>query len=221
MPYTCYRGKDIKSIIQVLPDEQILHMSHVSILVSRLTKMLIEDVLYIESAYIPEYKYFGRAAFYHDIGKALIPQKLLEKPGKLSNEEYLIIQKHTLYAKEVFSMISSNMISGMPVRLIPLALDSAVYHHEWWNGKGYPFGIAHENIPLIARITSICDAYDAITSNRAYRKARAHCDACRELDANAGTQFDPLLAKVFLDNEQEIKSLCKWLSIAEYGSNEY
>lgn len=153
------------------------------------------------------YKRFGIAAFYHDIGKAWVPKELLSKPDQLSTEEMSLIRKHTLFADELFKLIRNGSVSGMPAELTQLAHDSAVYHHEWWNGNGYPYGIRDKQIPLIARITSVCDVYDAITSDRAYRKARSHEYACGEIEANAGTQFDPALAKLFLDNESRFWSL--------------
>ena len=91
-----------------------------------------------------------------------------------------------------------------PVLLFAVLCQEVFYQavrHEWWNGNGYPYGIKCERIPLIARITSVCDVYDAITGDRSYRRARSHEYACSEIEANAGTQFDPVLAKLFLDNE--------------------
>ena len=86
---------------------------------------------------------------------------------------------------------------------------TAIYHHEWWNGNGYPFGIDGKKIPLIARITSTCDAYDAMTSQRTYRHAPSHDYACQELSENAKTQFDPFLVSIFLNHEAEFLKLSK------------
>ncbi|HBR08981.1 MAG TPA: phosphohydrolase, partial [Clostridiales bacterium] len=72
------------------------------------------------------------------------------------------------------------------------------YHHEWWNGTGYPYGISYDAIPLIARITTVCDAYDAMTSSRIYRESHSHDHARQELKQYAGIQFDPELVRVFL-----------------------
>lgn len=189
----------------------ILHMSHVSMLVSLLMKKLCTSMHYLNTTDVSEYKYFGKAAFFHDLGKVLVPKHILIKPGRLTKGEFYILQRHTLYAKELFNMIKDNKITGIPVNLISLAYDAALYHHEWWNGKGYPYGASHEDIPVIARVTSVCDAYDAITSDRIYRKAHTHDYACQELKANSGTQFDPALVKVFLDNEKKFLPFCKWV----------
>lgn len=196
------KGRNIKSIIKLLPAEQIKHMYHVKVLVDVMAEKTFKCNIYSETADVFQYKYFGSAAFYHDIGKIKVPKEILLKQGKLTDEEIYILRKHTLFAREIFKLIKDKVVSGIPDCLINLAYDSAVYHHEWWNGQGYPYGISCKDIPLIARITSICDAYDAITSKRSYREAHDHCYACNELKRNAGTQFDPVLVKVFLDNEQ-------------------
>ncbi|MGE4485246.1 MAG: HD-GYP domain-containing protein [Oscillospiraceae bacterium] len=198
-----FKGTDIDTIIKALPSEQVEHMAHVGILAGILSEELCSCGLCSEKADKDENKYFCKAIFYHDIGKVSVPCEILSKPGGLTDEELHIIQRHTLFADKLFIQIRDGLISGMPVHLIPLAHDSAVYHHEWWNGNGYPYGISHENIPLIARVTSICDAYDAITNDRIYRKAHSHNYACCEIEKNAGIQFDPSLVKIFLDHEDE------------------
>lgn len=150
------------------------------------------------------YPYFGLAAHYHDIGKVCVPPDLLIKPGVLTPEEYCMIQQHTIFARELFDLARKRKTRGIPKTLIPLIYDAAVYHHEWWNGKGYPFGLRDQNIPFIARATAICDSYDAMVSDRAYRPAYSHDYACGELESGAGRQFDPALVDLFLDHEAEI-----------------
>lgn len=203
MPTAFCKGTNIGRIIESLPAEEAEHMCRVGRLVGIMAAKLCVRSFCPRDSTREGYKYFGEAAFYHDIGKVWVPQKLLTKPGKLTAEEVIVMHKHPVFARELFDLINDGCISGIPKHLIKPAFDSAVYHHEWWNGKGYPYGIGSENIPLIARITSLCDAYDAITSKRAYRNARTHYYACREMEANAGTQFDPALVQVFLDNEAE------------------
>ena len=117
------------------------------------------------------------------------------------------MKKHTLCAQVLFNDIDHGKIIGMPPHLVRPARDAAVYHHEWWDGQGYPYGIRGKEIPLIARITSVCDAYDAMTSNRCYRRARTHSEACRELETCSGTQFDPVLVRLFLDSDKEISEI--------------
>ncbi|MCI2106980.1 MAG: HD domain-containing protein [Intestinimonas sp.] len=198
---------DIKTIIKLLPRDQIEHMAHVEILVKALASEISGRGLYSKDLKPEKSSDFGKAAFYHDIGKAWVPQRILSKPAKLTGEEMRIARNHTLFADKLFQRILNGSISGMPIHLIGLAHDSAVYHHEWWNGMGYPYGISRFNIPLVARITSICDVYDAITSDRAYRRACSHDYACHEIEKNAGSQFDPALVPIFLNHEAELPNL--------------
>ncbi|MBR1772032.1 MAG: HD domain-containing protein [Lachnospiraceae bacterium] len=117
----------------------------------------------------------------HDIGKIGVPDSVLNKPGKLSNEEYQLMKDHTTIGGEILKDIT--MIDNLDV--------GAKYHHERFDGKGYPEGLKGEEIPLIARIIGVADAYDAMTSNRIYRR---HLEADRvlaELKKGNGTQFDP------------------------------
>ncbi len=210
-----YEGNDIKTIIRFFSADQIKHMLNVERLVDSMTKELlcngIDTGLSEENS--ESYQYFGRAAFYHDIGKVYVPPEILCKPGKLTQEEVRMMHRHTVAAGDLFRRISDGEIRGMPGPLIPFARDCALYHHEWWNGEGYPFGISREHIPLVARITSICDAYDAIISDRVYRKANSHAFARREIEKNAGTQFDPMLTEIFLDHEAEIIGVLKKTAI--------
>jgi putative two-component system response regulator len=203
MPDTFYTGTNIKRIIELLPLEEAEHMKRVGILVDIMATKLRGTCFYPEDSDMGGEKYYGEAAAYHDIGKVMVLKYLLKKPDRLTKEENIIMKKHPLFARELFDRINHGFITGIPKHLFKPAYDSAVYHHEWWNGEGYPYGISSNNIPLVARITSICDAYDAITSNRSYRKARSHDYACSELEAKSGIQFDPQLVRVFLDHEAE------------------
>ena len=193
-------GTSVNNILHTLPAEQIQHLAHVKQYVEILVKKIYDAGVYPELIENNKYKYYGCAAFYHDIGKTLVPQEILLKPGRLTDGEMQIMKNHACYAETIFNRIYEGSVSGMPLNLVDLARASAACHHEWWNGEGYPYGLSYEQIPLIARITSVCDVYDAITSDRVYRKALSHEFACKELEAGDGTQFEDVLVKVFLDN---------------------
>lgn len=126
-------------------------------------------------------------AQFHDFGKVGIPDHILFKPSRLTSEEYLEMQRHC--------EIGHRIARSVPA-LNPIA-DRILKHHEWWNGKGYPLGLCGEEIPLECRILSIADAYDAMTSDRPYRKAMSSQEALEELRRCKGTQFDPGLIEKF------------------------
>ncbi|WP_040411887.1 HD domain-containing phosphohydrolase [Desulfosporosinus sp. OT] len=127
-------------------------------------------------------------AQFHDIGKVGIPDRILFKSGRLNSEEFKEMQRH--------SEIGHRIAQSAP-DLLPIA-DHILRHHEWWNGKGYPLGLKADAIPLECRILAIADAYDAMTSDRPYRKALSQEEAFRELNKNVGIQFDPQLVPIFI-----------------------
>ncbi|TET06896.1 MAG: HD domain-containing protein [Candidatus Atribacteria bacterium] len=129
------------------------------------------------------------AAILHDIGKIGVRGIILDNPDGLTNEEYDEIKKHTL--------IGENIIQ--PVELLQSIRPLIKYHHEWYNGKGYPDGLSGENIPLGARILAVSDAYDAMESDRPYRKALTEETAIQELKRGSGSQFDPKIVEIFLE----------------------
>ena len=182
-------------------------MCRVGALTDLLSKKAYEAGIYKGDAFWNGYKDFGKVASYHDIGKAWVPRDLLMKNGVLKNEEARILRLHPVHAKIMFEKIEDGVVSGIPEHLLYPASQSAEFHHERWDGKGYPYGLAAVEIPLIARITAVCDVYDTITSKRVYKEALNHDIACRELRINAGTQFDPLIADVFIKYEDAFARL--------------
>ena len=132
-------------------------------------------------------------AQFHDIGKVGIPDRILLKPGVLSEDEMAEMRRH--------SEIGHRIAQSSP-DLLPVA-DWVLKHQEWWNGRGYPLGIAGEEIPVECRILAIADAYDAMTSDRPYRKALPHAEAIAELRRCAGTQFDPALVDLFVQSFEQ------------------
>lgn len=127
-------------------------------------------------------------AQFHDIGKVGVSDRILFKPGPLTPEERSEIERHCA--------IGHRIALAAP-DLVPIA-DWILKHHEWWNGEGYPLGLKGEEIPLECRILAIADAYDAMTSDRPYRKAITHEEAVKELERCAGSQFDPILTPKFI-----------------------
>ena len=128
-----------------------------------------------------------RGALLHDVGKIGVPDSVLRKPNTLNRREWEAMQKHPLLAGLMVSKVGF-LEGAMPILL---------YHHERYDGSGYPFGLAQDRIPLEARIFAVVDAYDAMTSDRPYRKAVPPEEALQEIKANAGIQFDPQVAEAF------------------------
>jgi diguanylate cyclase (GGDEF)-like protein/PAS domain S-box-containing protein len=128
-------------------------------------------------------------AHFHDIGKVGIPDHILFKPGRLTEEEWAIMRQHCEIGKRI-AMSAPD--------LAPIA-DWILKHHEWWNGKGYPLGLAGNSIPLECRILALADAYDAMINDRPYRKALSQKEAWNELRKCAGKQFDPALVTIFME----------------------
>jgi len=127
-------------------------------------------------------------ALLHDIGKIGVPTPLLDKPGPLAKSQFAIVRRHVILGDKLAR--ACNLPE--PVRLI------IRHHHERWDGAGYPDGLRGEKIPLLARIVAIADAYDAIVSDRPYRRAQSIKYATTELLSGAGTQFDPYLVNAFI-----------------------
>jgi putative nucleotidyltransferase with HDIG domain len=129
-----------------------------------------------------------RGALLHDIGKMAIPDSILLKPGPLTNEEREVIQRHPVYAYEMLRRIDF---------LLP-AIDIPRYHHEKWDGTGYPDGLQGEDIPFAARIFPVIDVYDALVSDRPYRRALPSNEVREHIRADAGKHFDPQVVEAFM-----------------------
>jgi putative nucleotidyltransferase with HDIG domain len=134
------------------------------------------------------------ASMLHDIGKIGVPDELLHRPGKLSEEEMERVRNHVQLGASMIEML------GEMHPIVPLIR----HHHESWDGTGYPDGMKGEEIPLISRIISVADMYDAMTSDRPYRSRRTHADAVEEIKNTTGSKLDPRVAEAFLQVLKEI-----------------
>lgn len=145
-----------------------------------------------------------KAAPMHDVGKIAVPDAILQKPGRLTPEEFEIMKQHTVKGGEIIQESFSRMENE---QYLEIASQIARYHHEKWNGKGYPDGLKRKEIPLCARIMAIADVFDAVSENRCYRAALP-LDTCFEIiQDGSGQDFDPILAEVFLDLRQELQKV--------------
>ena len=143
-----------------------------------------------------------KAAPMHDIGKIAVPDIVLQKPGRLTEEEFQIIQEHTLRGGEIIKETFGHLENEQYTKM---AYEVARHHHEKWNGKGYPDGLKRGEIPLCARIMAIADVFDAVSEKRCYRDAMP-LEQCFEIIAKgSGQAFEPLLVEVFLDIREKIE----------------
>jgi len=157
------------------------------------------DAGYVDAIY--------RTAPLHDIGKVGIPDNILRKPESLSPEEWEIMRTHPRIGGDTLEEAEKNAGQEGRGGLLQLGKEIAYYHHERWDGSGYPFGLAGEEIPLCARIIAIADSYDAICSQRVYKASTSHQEACAILKRLAGIKFDAVLIEVFLERSDQILAI--------------
>jgi len=150
-----------------------------------------------------------KSAPLHDIGKVGIPDRILLKPDKLTDDEYVEMKKHALYGREAIRR--AEQIYGKEVNdsFLQFGKVMAYSHHEKWDGSGYPEGLTGENIPLFGRIMAIADVYDALICKRRYKPSFTHEEAIYVIAQNKGTHFDPVVVEVFLDVNEEFKKIAQ------------
>ena len=148
-----------------------------------------------------------RSAPLHDVGKIAVSDVILNKPGRLTDEEFRIMQSHTTEGGKIIdkAMALVDEDSGY----LNEAKNLALYHHEKWNGKGYPTGLKEEEIPLSARVMAVADVFDALVSRRSYKEPFTIEKALEIIRTDAGTHFDPLVAQAFLNAEDEVRRVAK------------
>ena len=146
------------------------------------------------------------AAPMHDIGKISIPDTILQKPGKLTDEEYSVMKKHSVLGGEIIQEIYKDMDDK---EFLNIAYDVTRYHHEKWNGNGYPEGLVGKEIPFSARIMAIADVFDAISAKRCYRDAMPLEKCFAIIKEGKGVDFDPVLTDLFLNAKEKVEKVCK------------
>lgn len=156
---------------------------------------------YLTEDYVEE---ISISSLLHDIGKVGVPDHILLKPDRLTQEEFEYMKLHTKIGGDTLKAMD-NIVGE--ISILALAKDIAYYHHERWNGTGYPFGIRKNQIPLSARIVALCDVYDALTSERPYKMPYTHEKACEIIYDASGSQFDPLIVSVFSSVEKQFNAI--------------
>lgn len=145
-----------------------------------------------------------KAAPMHDLGKIAIDDAILRKPGKYTEEEYAQMKKHPLEGAKIVESILKDVEDD---DFLQITKNIALYHHEKWNGQGYPFGLSETNIPLEARIMALADVFDALVSKRCYKEAFSYDKAFSIIEEDLGEHFDPELGKIFLECRRELEEL--------------
>jgi len=152
-----------------------------------------------------------RSSVLHDIGKVAAPDSVLLCPGKFTREQIEVMRLHPIHGGQALDDAVKRLGAES---FLSIGRDVAYYHHEHWDGNGYPFGLAGDAIPLSARIVAIADVYDALTTQRRYKSALTHEEACSVIFGAGGKQFDPEIVTAFEEMEREIKEIRHELSVA-------
>lgn len=188
------------------------HIKRTSFYVGLLARALQKKGLHndiLTDAYI---ELLVKAAPMHDIGKIAVPDHILQKPGRLTPEEFETIKQHACEGGKIVREVLGSIEEK---EYVEIASDVAAYHHEKWDGSGYNKGLAGEDIPLSARIMAVADVFDALVSKRCYKEAMPMEEAFDEIERSAGTHFDPRLAEVFLGLRAEITEFLSSTDVSE------
>ncbi len=179
------------------------HIKRTSAVVHVFAKKLKEHYTHTQLS-IDFLKQVEKAAPMHDLGKISIDDSILRKPGRYTDDEYNEMKRHTTEGAKIVE----NILRGVEDdEFVEIARNVALYHHEKWNGQGYPTGISGTDIPLEARIMALADVFDALVSKRCYKDALSYDDAFVIIERELGEHFDPALGKIFLDCRKELENI--------------
>jgi HD-GYP domain-containing protein (c-di-GMP phosphodiesterase class II) len=180
------------------------HVKRTVAYVGIIVDALKEKGIYEESLDHDYLDFLMRAAPMHDFGKIAVTDTILQKPGRLTDDEYEEMKTHTVKGAD---MIKTSLASLEEPGYITIAWQVARHHHERWDGLGYPDGLYGELIPLCARVVAVADVFDAVSQDRCYRKAMSLDESFSIIEQGAGTQFDPVIAKVFLQMRDKVEAV--------------
>ena len=178
------------------------HIKRTTTYTMMLVERMIEKGIYTNELTDEFVDNLRRAAPLHDIGKIIVPDAVLTKPGALTPEEYTVIKTH---AKAGADLLRSNMSTMVPPEFLQIACDVAQYHHEKWNGKGYPEGLAGTEIPLSARILAVTDVFDALVSKRQYKESMTIDEAFEIMERDRGEGFEAIILDTFFELRSKLE----------------
>jgi len=170
------------------------HIERIQEYLRVLLNALIESGMYPDEPESWDMDLVLQSAQLHDVGKITIKDEILLKPGRLTHEEFEKIKEHTTFGKNIIDEIKSMTTEQAFLDYARIFVGT---HHEKWDGSGYPTGLKGEEIPLLGRAMAIVDVYDALVSNRPYKKALSHSEAVKIILDSSGTQFDPCMIEIF------------------------
>ena len=206
----------LATIIEYRNLESGLHIQRTMKLTEILVHAMLEKPLFRNQLIELNYDSIIKAVPLHDIGKIGIPDNILLKPGKLTDEEYEVIKKHTGIGKDMINTVAKDIKDEK--LYLKHGGDIALYHHERWNGTGY-IGLAGESIPLSARIVSVVDVYDALVNKRCYKESFSYDETIKIITDERGTHFDPDIVDIFLEVTDEFQKLTDELGDLKKISN--
>ncbi|WP_207646550.1 HD-GYP domain-containing protein [[Clostridium] polysaccharolyticum] len=180
------------------------HVKRTSAYVRLIAEELKYNGFYADELNDTALEYICLAAPIHDIGKLKIPDSILQKPGILTDLEYDYIKNHTVRGEEIIERTMTNLEDD---DFVHYAKNVARYHHEHWDGTGYPEGLSGRNIPLCARIMAVADVFDALVTKRSYKESFSLEDAFKQLEKGSGTQFEPLIVELFVNQKEVVKQM--------------
>jgi len=178
------------------------HIRRTSLYVKLLADELLNRGCYKDELNREYIEMLSKAAPMHDIGKIAVPDVILQKPGNLTDEEFEAMKSHTLRGGEIIRETFGHLEDKKYTRM---AYEVARFHHEKWNGRGYPEGLKGEEIPLCARIMAIADVFDAVSEKRCYRDAMPMDKCFKIIEEGSGESFDPILAEVFVSIRENVE----------------
>ncbi len=182
------------------------HIERTQHYLESLLNKLMKSEIYSEETKGLNTKLLIQSAQLHDVGKISIPDAILQKPGRLTDEEFEIMKTHSAHGQEIIERISKQTDES---EFLEQASILAYTHHERWDGKGYPNGLKEKEIPIQGRLMAIADVYDALISERPYKKPFTHAEAVNIILDGKGTQFDPELVDLFTDVQSEFDAIAK------------
>lgn len=202
------------SLAETRDNETGMHIRRTQNYVKALAEGLLEHSPYANQLDELMIDLLFKSAPLHDIGKVGIPDEILLKPGKLTNEEFTLMKQHAELGARI--IISAEEELKSPSSFLRYAREIAHHHHENWDGSGYPAGLAGETIPLSARLMAVADVYDALISRRCYKPPMSHDEACALIHQQCGSKFDPVVIAEFEQLHARFADIAR--EFADHGS---